>query len=131
MAENSLLLVCQQCGVKNFLDPYAFWDFAGKTRCAGCGEVYFVELRGGQLVRGPERSEGAPDQLPGYAETADYTPIVGPGKTRPAPQARADFVGKPRPITRSIRGKSVSGRPLTPEELVGSRPRFIVEGKEE
>jgi hypothetical protein len=43
--------------------------------------------------------------------------------------ARADFVGKPIPIYRSIRGKPVSGGPLKPEDLVGSRPRFIIEGK--
>jgi hypothetical protein len=43
--------------------------------------------------------------------------------------ARADFVGKPIPITKSIRGKPVSGAPLKAEDLVGSRPRFIMEGK--
>jgi hypothetical protein len=42
--------------------------------------------------------------------------------------ARADFVGKPIPITKSIRGKPVSGAPLKAEDLVGHRPRRIIEG---
>ena len=44
------------------------------------------------------------------------------------PQARADVYGKPKPIVKNARGRLVSGRPLKPEDLVGSRSRYIVEG---
>jgi hypothetical protein len=122
-----LILRCE-CGTKNYLDPYAFFNFSGKTRCAGCGQVYFITLQGGFATEGPEKTEGEPDHLPGYAETADFEPVSGPGKTAPSPKARADILGRPKPITQSIRGRPVSGRPLTKDELVGSRPRMIVEG---
>lgn len=128
MANWSLVLICEKCGAKNFLDPYAFWNFKGKTKCAGCDQIYAIELANGQAVRPPERSTGTADLLPGFAETKDYKPLVGPGKTRPGPKPRADLLGKPKPIQHSIRGKLVSGRPLKREELVESRARFIVEG---
>jgi len=124
----SLVLICGKCQSKNFLDPYAFWNFKGKTKCAGCDEIYAVELVNGQASRPPERSTGTADLLPGFAETKDYKPLVGPGKTRPGPKPRADLLCRPKPIQHSIRGKLVSGRPLKREELVGSRARFIVEG---
>jgi hypothetical protein len=46
----------------------------------------------------------------------------------PAPQAREDFQGKPIPIKKSVRGKAVSGSPLTAEELVGSVPKMFYTG---
>jgi len=126
--DNKGLILRCDCGVKNYLDPYAFFNFSGKTRCASCGQVYFITLQGGFVTEGPDKTEGEPDRLPGYAETADFEPISGPGKTSPAPKPRADILGRPKPITESIRGRPVSGRPLTKEDLVGSRPRAIVEG---
>lgn len=129
-----MLLKCQKCGVKNYLDPYPFWNYKGKTKCAGCDTVYAIETDGGHLVaklRAVSGKSTDPDVLlPGFAETADCEPVGGEGKTRPAPRARADVYGKPKPITRNIRGRLVSGRPLKPEELRGSRARFIVEGEE-
>ncbi|MBI3079715.1 MAG: hypothetical protein HYY85_22430 [Deltaproteobacteria bacterium] len=124
-----MLLKCPGCGVKNYLDPYPFWNFKGKTRCAGCEGIWYLERENGQLVRGPEKASGAPDLLPGFADTQDHQPVVGPGKTRPAPRARPDSQCRPIPIQKNIRGRLVSGRPLKPEELVGSRARFIVEGR--
>jgi hypothetical protein len=121
-----LVLRCE-CGVRNYLDPYAFFNFSGKTRCAGCGQVYLITLEGGFVTEGPSKTDGEPDRLPGYAEAAGFEPISGPGKTAPSPKARADILGRPKPITQSIRGRPVSGRPLTRDELVGSRPRMIVE----
>jgi hypothetical protein len=67
--------------------------------------------------------------LPGFAEKPDYSPISGPGLTRPVPRARKDSVCRPIPIQKNVRGQIVSGRPLKKEELVGSRPRFVVEGR--
>ena len=126
--KQGLVLTCPKDLVKNFLDPYPFWNFEGKTKCAGCGTIYAMHFVKGQLVSGPTESGGKPDLLPGYAEDKDSQPIGGEGKIRPAPQARADpFSGKPKAVTKSIRGRPVSGRPLKPEELIGSRARFIVE----
>ncbi len=124
----SLVLTCEKCQTKNFLDPYAFWNFKGKTKCAGCDQIYTVALANGQAVRPPEKSSGEADLLPGFAESQDYKPVGGPGKIRPGPKPRPDLLCKPKPIQQSIRGKPVSGRPLKKEELVGSRARFIAEG---
>lgn len=124
-----MLLVCSKCSVKNFLDPYPFWNFKGKTRCAGCGQVWALEIKAGHCVQGPDPADGEPDLLPGYAETQDFQPITGPGKTRSAPRARPDTQCRPIPIARNVRGRRVSGQPLKPEDLIGSRPRFIVEGE--
>lgn len=128
MANWSLVLICEKDQVKNFLDPYAFWNFKGKTKCAGCDTIYEIELANGQAVHPPRQSSGAPDLLPGFAETKDFKPLAGPGKTRSGPKPREDLLCKPKAVQHSIRGKLVSGRPLKREELVGSRARFIVEG---
>jgi hypothetical protein len=113
--------------VKNYLDPYAFWNFRSNVKCAGCNAIWHVEIVRGQLIGEPTEASGTDYALPGFAETSDYKPITGPGKTRPAPRPRPDIVGKPKPVTKSIRGKPVSGRPLKLEELIGSRARFIDE----
>lgn len=129
-----MLLRCAKCGVKNYLDPYPFWNFKGKTKCAGCDAFYAVEIANGSSLRAPQPVSGTlkdPDLLlPGFADTPDNKPVTGDGKTRPAPRARADVYGKPKPIVRNSRGRLVAGRPLKPEELIGSRARYIVEGKE-
>ena len=64
----------------------------------------------------------------GFAQSKDWKPITTPGKVAVGPQAREDFQGKPIPITKSIRGKRVSGSPLKPEDLVGSVPKFFYSG---
>ncbi len=126
--KQGLVLTCSTCLTKNFLDPYPFWNFQGKTKCAGCDRIYVMHFAKGQLVSGPTPGEGKADLLPGYAEDKAGQPIAGEGKIRPAPQSRPDpFSGKPKAITKSIRGRPVSGRPLQPDELVGSRAKFIVE----
>ncbi len=122
-----LILHCD-CGTKNYLDPYAFFNFSGTTKCAGCDQVWAIQLERGFMTSGPDKADGEPDRLPGYAETLEFEPVTGPGKTAPPPKGRPDFVGKPKPMTQSNRGRAVSGRPLTAEELVGSRARFVDEG---
>ncbi len=126
-----MMLICE-CGVKNYLDPYPFWNFKGRTKCAGCDAVYAVEIVGGRAVSEPKPTKEEPGSLllPGFADTPGWKSLVGPGKTRPAPQARADIYGKPKPIVRNSRGRLVAGRPLKADDLVGSRARFIVEGRE-
>ena len=79
-------------------------------------------------MAGPEEAKGTPDLLPGFAEKQDYSPISGPGLTRSAPRARKDAVCKPIPIERNVRGNIISGHPLKKEDLVGSKPKFIVAG---
>jgi hypothetical protein len=126
--QTSLIVECE-CGVLNYLDPFTFWNFKGKLKCAGCDDIFYYELENGVRVKGPEKAEGPYDKLPGFAETKDWEPITDPEKVNAPPQARPDFQGKPIPIIRNVRGKLVSGRPLAAEDLVGSRPRFILEGK--
>ncbi|MFI5174761.1 MAG: hypothetical protein ACHQKY_07890 [Terriglobia bacterium] len=120
-----MLLTCPNCKTKNFLDPYPFWNFKGTTKCAGCAKIWRIETSSGACVKGPDAADGQVDLLPGFAEKPDYSPISGPGLTRPAPRARKDAVCKPIPIQRNIRGNAVSGRPLKKEDLIGSRPKFI------
>lgn len=126
-----MMLRCK-CGVKNYLDPYPFWNFKGRTKCAGCDTVYAVEIVGGTAAGEPRptKDEAGLLLLPGFADTADWKPLTGPGKTRPAPQARPEVYGRPKPVVKNSRGRLVAGRPLKPEDLIGSRARYIVEGRE-
>jgi hypothetical protein len=123
-----MLLTCPKCKTNNFLDPYPFWNFTGTTQCAGCKTIYKLQTAGGVCVSGPDPAQGKVDLLPGFAEGPGHTAISGSGLTRPAPRARKDSVCKPIPITRSIRGNPVSGSPLKKEDLIGSRPKFMVAG---
>lgn len=123
------VLVCAKCQTKNYLDPYPFWNFKGKVKCAGCDEVYYIEKRNYKTVKGPERAKAPHDRLPAYAETPDFKPVTDPSKVAPPPRARAVMALKPVPVTKSIRGRPVSGRPLKGDDLTGSRPKFIIEGR--
>jgi hypothetical protein len=128
MVNQGLVLTCTKCSTKNFLDPYPFWNFSGNTKCAGCDTIYAVKFSKGQLLSGPTAGSGKADLLPGFAEDKSGAPVTGEGKIRSAPQARPDpFSGKQKQISQSVRGKPVSGHPLKKEELVGSRPKFIVD----
>ena len=40
----SLILQCPKCTVINYLDPFTFWNFKGKVKCAGCDVVYEYAL---------------------------------------------------------------------------------------
>ena len=126
----SLILECAKCEILNYLDPFTFWFFEGKVKCAGCDTIWAVKIDNGTRVSGPTEGKAPHDKLPGFAQSKDYkTKITESGKVGPPVMARADFVGKPIPITKSIRGKPVSGAPLKAEDLVGSRPRRIIEGQ--
>ena len=127
----SLLLECPKCEIVNYLDPFSFWFFEGKVKCAGCDAIWALKIDKGQRVSGPTEASGPPDKLPGYAQSKDYqNKITDPTRVNPPVMARSDFVGRPIPIYKSIRGKPVSGGPLKSDDLVGSRPRFIKEGKQ-
>ena len=122
-----MMLICPKCSVKNYLDPYPFWNFKGNTKCTGCGSVYRLDIQNGACVAGPEATTGNADLLPGFGERG-HEAISGPGLTRPAPRARKDSVCRPIPIERNIRGQAISGRPLKKDDLVGSKPKFMVAG---
>jgi hypothetical protein len=126
--KQGLVLTCAKCSTKNYLDPYPFWNFSGNTKCASCDAVYAVTFSKGQQVSGPTASTGKADLLPGYAESKTGAAITGEGKIRPAPQSRPDpFTGQQKQVTKSLRGKPLSGSRLKKEDLVGSRARFIAD----
>jgi hypothetical protein len=124
----SLILQCPKCETINYLDPFTFWNFKGKIKCAGCDAVFAYELENGHRKAPPAETKGPHDKVPGFAQSKDWKPITDPKKVAVGPQAREDFQGKPIPITKSIRGKRVSGSPLKPEDLVGSIPKFFYSG---
>jgi hypothetical protein len=59
--DTSLILECPKCETINYLDPFSFWNFKGKVKCAGCGSIWAYELVNG--TRGtPGRRRGAARQ---------------------------------------------------------------------
>src|SRR6266542_2170843 len=90
----TMLLTCTKCQVKNYLDPYPFWNFDGTTKCAGCGTVYKIKVSNGIPAGAPAPTTGKVDLLPGFAERG-HEPLFGEGLTRPAPRARKDSVCRP------------------------------------
>jgi hypothetical protein len=111
------------------MDPFSFWNFKGKTKCAGCDVVYAVEYSNGQRVKGPDPAQGPHDKLPGYAQSKDYkTEFTMAGKVSPPLYARAPDQ-KHGPTYKNVRGNLVAAGKLTAADLVGSRARFIIEGK--
>lgn len=128
MINQGLVLTCTKCSTKNFLDPYPFWNFSGNTKCAGCDTIYTVKFSKGQLLSGPTATTGKVDLLPGYAEDQKGAGITAEGKIRSAPQSRPDpFTGQQKQVTKSLRGKPLSGSRLKKEDLVGSRAKFIAD----
>lgn len=126
--EASLILQCPKCDVINYLDPFTFWNFKGKIKCAGCDAIWEYALVNGHRQGPPKEGKAPHDKLPGFAQTKDWKPITTKGKVADAPQAREDFQGKPIPITKSVRGKAVSGKPLSADELIGSVPKMFYTG---
>ena len=121
--DTSLIMECPKCETINYLDPFTFWNFKGKIKCAGCDAIWAYELVAGTRTGPPVAAQGPHDKMPGYAQSKDWKGITDPTKVNKGPQAREDFQGKPIPITKNKRGNPVSGAPLKPEDLVGSRPK--------
>ena len=42
------------CNTVNYLDPYCFWNWEGKTACAECGTVYYIHMIQGHMYAGPD-----------------------------------------------------------------------------
>jgi hypothetical protein len=116
----SLIYQCPKCKARMFLDPYSFWEYSGNFKCAGCEALFYAEWENGQRVVEPEAARGTEFILPGYVETEDLEPLSGPGKTSPPPNANVTFLGKPKNLTASARGKLVACTQLKPEDLDGS-----------
>lgn len=110
------------CGVRNYLDPYSFWDYVGNVSCAGCDKVYYIEKDHGQMVVGPEPArDGFEVRPPGFAETIEEMEhITEPPGVAPPVWSRAGFDGTCRQLTTNIRGNLQAGKPLRSEELAGS-----------
>jgi hypothetical protein len=125
----SLILECPKCETINYLDPFTFWNFKGKIKCAGCDAIWAYELENAHRKGPPVEAKAPHDKVPGFAQSKDWKPITDPKKVAVGPQAREDFQGKPIPITKSIRGNRVSGSPLKAEDLVGSIPKFFYSGR--
>ena len=124
----SLLFECPKCSVLNYMDPFSFWNFKGKTKCAGCDAVYSVGYSNGQRVEGPTPAQAPHDKLPGYAQTKDYkTEFTATGKVSPPLYARAPDQ-KHGPTYKNVRGNLVAAGKLSAADLVGSRARFIEQG---
>jgi len=121
--ETSLILECPKCETLNYLDPFTFWNFKGKIKCAGCDAIWAYELVNGTRKAAPAAATGPHDKMPGYDQSKDWKTITDFSKVNKGPQAREDFQRKPIPITKSKRGNPVSGSPLTAADLVGSRPK--------
>jgi hypothetical protein len=121
--ETSLILECPKCETLNYLDPFTFWNFKGKIKCAGCDAIWAYELVNGTRKAAPAAATAPHDKMPGYAQSKDWKTITDFSKVNKGPQAREDFQGKPIAITKSKRGNPVSGTPLTAADLVGSRPK--------
>ncbi len=111
--------ICGGCGARNYLDPYSFWTFSGDVKCAGCDMVVFLKKENGHVTEGPEAGRGGEVHLPGYAETPDLKPLSGEGKTSAPPWANVEYVGRPKGLTKSNRGRLMAGRPLKPDEIEG------------
>ncbi|MFQ5848587.1 MAG: hypothetical protein ACE5IQ_13065 [Candidatus Methylomirabilales bacterium] len=122
-----LILECAKCSMLNYMDPFTFWNFSGKTKCAGCDAVYAVTYSNGQKMKGPDAAEGKPDRLPGFAQTKDFkTQVTTSGKVSPPSYAR-DPENKHGPTYKNVRGNLVAAGKLSAADLVGSRARFIAE----
>jgi len=118
----SLLLECPECSTVNYMDPFSFWNFTGKTKCAGCNTVFAVAYVNGQRVSGPDPAQGPPDKLPGYAQTKDYkTDYTTPDKVSPPLYARPPDQ-KHGPTYRNVRGNLIIGWEVDAGGLGGEPP---------
>ncbi len=125
------IIWCKDCDTVNYLDPYYFWNWEGKIKCAGCENVYYIYMIQGHMYKGPEKKAGEkPDILPVYADKPNdgYEQILPgtPGKTRPYNcLPRHIYLGKADMVKFSARGRPVRGwRPQPPSTGVAGSCGF-------
>ena len=63
----SLILECPKCETINYLDPFTFWNFKGKIKCAGCDAIWAYELENGHRKAPPAEAKAPHDKVPGFA----------------------------------------------------------------
>ncbi len=110
------------CGWVNYLDPYYFWNWEGKVKCAGCDKVAYFKFVNGELLEYKEVDEEA-DIFPLYADNPNegYVSIkVGTeGKTRPFRGLMRDpktYTGEARTRTENFAGKFIRAMPNQPKK---------------
>ncbi len=110
------------CGAYNYLDPYYFWNWEGKVKCAGCDKVYKMKFINGKAIEGPTLVDEPYDVMPLLADFPDKgyyfeypskNPYVKPGtegRTRPyncLMRDPATYTGTATMCKKSLRGKFV------------------------
>src|SRR3989304_4511755 len=95
--DSSLLLQCPKCTTINYLDPFTFWNFKGKIKCAGCDAIWEYALENGHRQGPPVEGKPPHDKLPGFAQTTDWKPITTPGKGGARAAAGERLPGKADP----------------------------------
>lgn len=108
------IIWCKKCDTVNYLDPYTFWNWEGKIKCAECDTVYHIHMIQGRMFRGPDERDEPPDTMPLYADRPnDGYVAYGPGvegKTRPYEcLPREIYLGRADMVKFSIRGHPVRG----------------------
>lgn len=105
---------CKKCETVNYLDPYTFWNWEGKVKCADCQTVYYVHMIQGQMFKGPDEREEEHDIEPLHADKPDqgyvsYTAGTE-GRTREYEcLPRGVYLGRADQVKFSIRGHPVRG----------------------
>lgn len=114
------VLKCE-CGAYNYLDPYYFWNWEGKVRCAGCERVYKMRILNGKVLE-KEIVNEPHDVLPLLADFPDKgyyfqypsnNPYVRPGTpnmTRPfygLMRDPATYTGTATMTRINVRGKFI------------------------
>ncbi len=100
-------LECPKCEMINYLDPFTFWNFKGKIKCAGCDAVWAYELvNGTRQGRAEGAAKGPHDKMPGFAQSKDWKTITDSRRWR-----RARRPGKTSRGSRSRSRKSIRGKP--------------------
>ncbi len=112
-----------ECGVVNYLDPYYFWNWEGKVKCAGCDKVCYFKFVNGKLVEKRDTPGEEPDVLPLFAdkpnEAYEWIDIGTPGKTRPyrcLMRDPATYTGKAILRTMNLRGNFIRSTPNQPKK---------------
>jgi len=112
-----------ECGWVNYLDPYYFWNWEGKVKCAGCDAVAKFRFLNGELLEGPTKVDDSPDILPLYADNPNDGYVaykVGvEGRTRPFYGLMRDpktYTGEARVRVENLRGNFIRSMPNQPKK---------------
>ncbi len=79
------IIWCKDCDTVNYLDPYYFWNWEGKIKCAGCENVYYIYMIQGHMYKGPDKKPGGKG---GHPARLCRQANQGYDRFFPAPRAR-------------------------------------------